>query len=153
MVFCSRKAVRSILRAEPFESLFQVKLIKGQPQSLGSSDPAAGVLFFSVGTQNFLEQREKKVMQQTGIRFSFLMKGLHGSGEGSKMCLFGGFLPSTLQKTKIGIPSVLQYDPKFRRAPLQCYFFCPHMMYCVTFVLLQLCLIKNVLSMMHWFSS
>lgn len=51
MIFCFRKAVKNILRAEPFESLFQGKLIKGEPQPFESSDPrGTGVPFFSVGT-------------------------------------------------------------------------------------------------------
>lgn len=99
-----QESSKNILRAEPFESLFQGKLIKGQPQPFGSSDPhiwKLGYHSFLCELSTSLSKGEKKVMQQASIRSSFLMERLHGCGEETKMCLFCGFLPSTPRRLRL----------------------------------------------------
>lgn len=108
MIFCSRKTVKNILRAEPFESLFQGKLIKGQPLTFGSSDPC----IWQLGYHSFLWELstslsigEKKCSRLAlGSLSSWRDCMVEG---GRQSCVyFVVFLPSTPQKTKVDTPSV-----------------------------------------------
>lgn len=59
-------------------------------QPLGGRDPqlAAGIPFFSLGTEHCLKERGNEVRQKTGIKFPFILEGLLGERgeEESKMC-------------------------------------------------------------------